>query len=69
MVRGSKIPHNTNEMKNRKHLMPAPKGKSKFGANKSARPKMTAKIAELRAVGDPKRPKFDGTAFLASLRK
>lgn len=56
-------------MKSRMHLTITPKGKHKFGTSKGARPKMTVEIAELRAVGDPKGPMFDGAAFHASLKK
>ncbi|HTV42260.1 MAG TPA: hypothetical protein VMF08_16945 [Candidatus Sulfotelmatobacter sp.] len=52
-----------------KQLVVTSNGKPKFIVSKSARPRMTRKIAERRAVGDPKAPKFDGTAFLASLKK
>jgi hypothetical protein len=34
-----------------------------------ARPRMTRELAEARAVGDPSKPKFDGVAFLRSLKK
>ena len=34
-----------------------------------ARPRMTRELAEARAVGDPTKPKFDGVAFLRSLKK
>jgi hypothetical protein len=44
-------------------------GKPKFVVSKRPRPRMTRKLAEARAVGDSKRPKFNGTAFLASLKK
>jgi antitoxin (DNA-binding transcriptional repressor) of toxin-antitoxin stability system len=44
-------------------------GKPKFVVSKSPRPRMTRKLAEARAVGDTKAPKFDGTAFLAKLKK
>ena len=44
-------------------------GKRKLVLSKSARPKMTRKLAEARAIGNPKGPKFDGAAFLASLKK
>jgi hypothetical protein len=44
-------------------------GKAKFIVSKSRRPKMTRKLAEERAVGDPGAAKFDGTIFLASLKK
>ena len=33
------------------------------------RPRMTRRLAETRAVGDAKAPKFDGVEFLRSLRK
>jgi hypothetical protein len=64
-----KIHQNTPGMKSRMHLTITPKGKHKFGTSKGARPKMTVEIAELRAVGDPKGPMFDGAAFHASLKK
>jgi antitoxin (DNA-binding transcriptional repressor) of toxin-antitoxin stability system len=44
-------------------------GKPKFVVSKGARPKMTRKLAETRAVGASKGKNFDGTAFLASLKK
>ena len=44
-------------------------GKPKFVVSKSRRPKMTRKLAEARAVGSVGIAKFDGTAFLASLKK
>jgi antitoxin (DNA-binding transcriptional repressor) of toxin-antitoxin stability system len=52
-----------------KQLVVTANGKPKFVVTKSQRPKMTRKLAEARAVGKPGRPKFDGTAFLASLKK
>jgi hypothetical protein len=52
-----------------KQLVVTSNGKPKFVVSKSARPRMTRKIAERRAIGDPKAPKFDGAAFLASLKK
>lgn len=36
---------------------------------KAARPRMTRQLAEKRAVGDAKAPKFDGAAFLRTLKK
>lgn len=36
---------------------------------KPARLRMTKRLAEERAVGDAKAPKFDGVEFLRSLRK
>ena len=44
-------------------------GKAKFVVSKSRRPKMTRKLAEARAVGSVGTAKFDGAAFLASLKK
>jgi hypothetical protein len=44
-------------------------GKPKFVVSKGARPRMTRRLAEARAVGDPKGLKFDGTQFLVSLKK
>ena len=52
-----------------KQLVVTSNGKPKFVVSKSVRPRMTRKLAEARAVGDPKQPTFDGTAFLASLKK
>ena len=36
---------------------------------KPASLRMTRQLAEKRAVGDPKAPKFDGAAFLRTLKK
>jgi hypothetical protein len=44
-------------------------GKPKFVVNRSRRPKMTRKLAEARAVGSVGAAKFDGTAFLGSLKR
>jgi len=44
-------------------------GKPKFVVSKGAKPRMTRKLAEARAVGAPKGKRFNGTAFLASLKK
>ena len=44
-------------------------GKPKFVVSKSRRPKMTRKLAESRAVGSVAAAKFDGAAFLGSLKK
>ncbi len=33
------------------------------------RPRMTRELAEARAVGDPNMPKYDGVAFLRTLKK
>jgi hypothetical protein len=52
-----------------KQLVVTANGKPKFVVSKSSRPRMTRQLAERRSVGDPKGPKFDGTAFLASLKK
>lgn len=50
-------------------LVVTAKGKPKFVVSKSARPKMSRALAEKRAVGDANGPSFNGTAFLASLKK
>jgi hypothetical protein len=53
-----------------KRLVVTSNGKPKFVVSKWARPpEMARKLAESRAVGDPRGRKFDGTAFLASLKK
>lgn len=52
-----------------KQLVVTAKGKPKFVVSKSPRPRMTRKLAEARSVGNPKSASFDGTAFLASLKK
>ena len=44
-------------------------GQTKLASTKAARPRMTRRLAEKRAVGDANTPKFDGTAFLRSLKK
>ncbi len=44
-------------------------GKAKFVVSKSRRPRMTRKLAETRAVGVGGAARFDGTAFLTSLKK
>jgi hypothetical protein len=44
-------------------------GKAKFVVSKSRKLKMTRKLAEERAVGRAGAAKFDGTAFLTSLKK
>ncbi|MBK8094702.1 MAG: hypothetical protein IPK32_22715 [Verrucomicrobiaceae bacterium] len=44
-------------------------GKTKFIVTKAGKPRMTRELASRRAVGDPKRPTFDGAAFLKSLKK
>lgn len=51
-----------------KQLIVTSNGKTKFIVSKSARPRMTRKLAEERAVGKTA-SKFDGTAFLRTLRK
>ena len=35
----------------------------------ASRPRMTRRLAERRAVGDPAKPKFDGVALLRLLKK
>jgi antitoxin (DNA-binding transcriptional repressor) of toxin-antitoxin stability system len=52
-----------------KQLVVTANGKPKFVVSKSSRPRMTRELAEARSVGNPEASKFDGTAFLASLKK
>ncbi|MGA3265535.1 MAG: hypothetical protein ABSE16_01795 [Verrucomicrobiota bacterium] len=52
-----------------RQLVITAKGKPKFVVSKGATPRMTRQLAEARAVGDPKGLRFDGAAFLASLKK
>jgi len=52
-----------------KQLLVTANGKPKFVVSKARRPRMTRALAEQRAVGNPKGRKFDGTAFLGSLKK
>ena len=52
-----------------KQLVVTANGKPKFVVSKSSRPQMTRDLAEARSVGDSKASKFDGVAFLASLKK
>lgn len=50
-------------------LIVAANRKPNFVVSKAAMRRMTRKLAEARAVGDPKCSRFDGTAFLVSLKK
>ena len=52
-----------------KQLLVTASGKPKFVVTKSQRPKMTRRLAEMRAVGGDARRRFDGTAFLRLLKK
>lgn len=52
-----------------KQLVVSANGKPKFLVSKSSRPKMSRELAEKRAVGNSKTPRFNGTAFLGSLKK
>jgi antitoxin (DNA-binding transcriptional repressor) of toxin-antitoxin stability system len=52
-----------------KQLLVTANGKPKFVVSKSSRPRMTRELAETRSVGSPNASKFDGTAFLGSLKK
>jgi antitoxin (DNA-binding transcriptional repressor) of toxin-antitoxin stability system len=52
-----------------RQLVVTANGKPRFVVSKGATPRMTRKLAEERAIGDPKGSKFDGRAFLASLKK
>lgn len=50
-------------------LLVTTKGKPKFIVSRSPRPRMTRRLAEERAVGAASARKFNGTAFLASLKR
>jgi len=53
-------------------MKPAPagrNGRTKAPRVKAPRLRMTRRLAEKRAVGDAKAPKFDGVAFVRSLKK
>ena len=52
-----------------RQLVVTANGKPKFVVSRGATPRMTRQLAEVRAVGNPRGLKFDGTAFLASLKK
>jgi antitoxin (DNA-binding transcriptional repressor) of toxin-antitoxin stability system len=52
-----------------KQLVVTANGKPKFVVSKTRKPKMTRALAEARAVGKQESAKFDGTAFLSSLKK
>jgi hypothetical protein len=52
-----------------KQLVVTANGKPKFLVSKSSQPKMSRKVAKKRAVGGSNSPRFNGTAFLASLKK
>lgn len=52
-----------------KQLLVTANGKPKFVVTKTERPRMTRSLAEARAVGKTGGRKFDGTAFLKSLKK
>ncbi len=50
-------------------LVVTSEGKPKFIVTKGTRPRMTRELAEERAFGDPNGKKFDGVAFIRSLKK
>ena len=52
-----------------KQLVVTANGKPKFVVSKGSRARMSRELAEKRAVGDAKASTFNGTAFLASLKK
>jgi hypothetical protein len=54
--------------KKSKHLVIPANGKPKFIVSKSRKPKMTRKLAETWAIGKANGSKFDGAAFLLSLK-
>lgn len=56
-------------MHNTLRSMKAAAHKPNRRAAEKVRPRMTRELAEARAVGDPTKPKFDGVAFLRSLKK
>jgi hypothetical protein len=51
------------------HLAVKTRGKTQFIVVKGGRPRMTAEIARQRAVGSERGAKFDGAAFLKTLKK
>lgn len=50
-------------------LLVTAKGEPKFVVTKGARPRMTMALAEKRSIGKAKGAKFDGVAFLKSLKR
>ena len=50
-------------------LLVTAQGRPIFVVTKGVRPRMTRKVAEQRSIGNPKAAKFDGVAFLKSLKK
>jgi len=52
-----------------KQMVVTAKGKPKFVVSKGSRPSMSRDLAEKRAIGSPGARRFNGTAFLASLKK
>ena len=52
-----------------KQLVVTANGKPKFVVCKTPKPRMTRKLAEARAVGNSRTSRFNGTAFLAALKK
>ena len=52
-----------------KQLVVTANGKPKFVVSKSSRPRMTREMAEARSVGESSASKFNGSAFLTSLKK
>lgn len=51
------------------HLAVKTRGKTQFIVVKGGRPRMTAEIARQRAVGSERGSRFDGAAFLKTLKK
>lgn len=58
-----------NKLSAGEHLAVKSRGKTEFIVIKGGQPRMTEAIAEQRAIGNAKGPKFDGVAFLKSLKK
>lgn len=50
-------------------LLVTAKGKPKFLVTRTPPPRMSAELAERRAVGTAKSARIDGVAFLQSLKK
>ena len=52
-----------------KAVLETSQSETKLRSRKPRRLQMTKQLARQRAVGNPKAPKFDGAAFLRSLKK
>jgi len=65
----SGLAHRGGEMKAVTSNETAANNRAKPRSAKPGPPRMTRRLAELRAVGDAKGPKFDGVAWLRSFKK